>query len=87
MDKIIKSNMEKKISLPRLGETMETGFISKWLIKEGDNFTRGQIIAEIESDKTTVELPALENGKLVKTLYQEGEEIEVGNDIAIFETI
>ena len=44
-------------------------------------------IAEIESDKTTVELPALENGKLVKTLYQEGEEIEVGNDIAIFETI
>ena len=47
----------------------------------------GQIIAEIESDKTTVELPALENGKLIKTLYQEGEEIEVGNDIAIFETI
>ena len=79
--------MEKKISLPRLGETMETGAITKWCINVGEEFSRGQIIAEIESDKTTVELPALESGKLVKTLYQEGEEIEVGNDIAIFETI
>ena len=79
--------MEKKIYLPRLGETMETGTITKWCIKVGEEFSRGQIIAEIESDKTTVELPALENGKLIKTLYQEGEEIEVGNDIAIFETI
>ena len=79
--------MEKKISLPRLGETMETGTVTKGCINVGEEFSRGQIIAEIESDKTTVELPALENGKLVKTLYQEGEEIEVGNDIAIFETI
>ena len=78
--------MEKKISLPRLGETMETGLISKWLIKEGDNFTRGQIIAEIESDKTTVELPALEDGTLTKIIYKEGEEINVGEDIAIFES-
>lgn len=76
--------MEKKISLPRLGETMETGVISKWLIKEGDKFSRGQIIAEIESDKTTVELPALENGTLTKIIYNEGEEMNVGDDIAIF---
>jgi len=87
MDKIIKSNMEKKISLPRLGETMETGLISKWLIKEGDNFIRGQIIAEIESDKTTVELPALEDGKLIKIIYKEGETMNVDEDIAIFESL
>ena len=87
MDKIIKSNMEKKISLPRLGETMETGLISKWLIKEGDNFIRGQIIAEIESDKTTVELPALEDGKLTKIIYKEGEAMNVDEDIAIFESL
>jgi len=87
MDKIIKSNMEKKISLPRLGETMETGLISKWLIKEGDNFIRGQIIAEIESDKTTVELPALEDGKLTKIIYKEGETMNVDEDIAIFESL
>ena len=79
--------MEKKISLPRLGETMETGLISKWLIKEGDNFTRGQIIAEIESDKTTVELPALEDGTLTKIIYKAGEEMNVGEDIAIFESL
>ena len=79
--------MEKKIILPRLGETMEIGTISKWLINEGDEFKRGDIIAEIESDKTTVELPALEDGKLVKLLYSQGEEIEVGSDIAIFETV
>ena len=61
--------MEKKISLPRLGETMEIGSISKWLVKEGEEFKRGQIIAEVESDKTTVELPALEDGKLIKKLF------------------
>ena len=55
-------------------------------ILEGDEFKRGQIIAEIDSDKTTVELPALEDGKLTKILSKEGEEIEVGSDIAIFES-
>ena len=79
--------MEKKIILPRLGETMEIGTISSWLIKEGDEFKRGQIIAEIDSDKTTVELPALEDGKLIKILHKDGDEIEVGSDIAIFESI
>ena len=79
--------MEKKIILPRLGETMEIGTISNWLIKEGDEFKRGQIIAEIDSDKTTVELPALEDGKLIKILHRDGEEIEVGSEIAIFESI
>ena len=79
--------MEKKIILPRLGETMEMGTISSWLIKEGDEFKRGQIIAEVDSDKTTVELPALEDGKLIQILSKEGEEIEVGSDIAIFEAI
>ena len=79
--------MEKKIILPRLGETMEIGTISSWLIKEGDEFKRGQIIAEIDSDKTTVELPALEDGKLIKILHRDGEEIEVGSEIAIFESI
>ena len=56
-------------------------------LNEGDEFKRGDIIAEIESDKTTVELPALEDGKLIKLLYSQGEEIEVGSDIAIFQTI
>ena len=79
--------MEKEITLPRLGETMEKCNISKWLIKEDETFERGQTIAEIESDKTIVELPALEAGKLAKILVNEGEEIEVGGVIATFETL
>ena len=80
------NSMEKKISLPRLGETMETGVIAKWLVDEGESFKRGQIIAEIESDKTTVELPALEDGKLIKIICKEGDEMNVGDDIALFES-
>ena len=78
--------MSKEITLPRLGETMEKGTISKWLVKEKESFERGQTIAEIESDKTIVELPSLESGKLVKILVNDGEEIEVGGVIATFET-
>ena len=78
--------MQKDITLPRLGETMEKGTISKWLVKENETFERGQTIAEIESDKTIVELPALESGKLTKILINDGEEIEVGGVIATYET-
>ena len=77
--------MQKDITLPRLGETMEKGTISKWLVKENETFERGQTIAEIESDKTIVELPALESGKLTKILINDGEEIEVGGVIATYE--
>ena len=66
---------------------MEKGSISKWLVSEGDNFNRGQIIAEIDRDKTTVELPALEDGVLKKIIIEEGQEINIGEDIAIFESI
>ena len=66
---------------------MEIGTISNWLIKEGDEFKRGQIIAEVDSDKTTVELPALEDGTLTKIIFNEGDEMNVGEDIAIFNSI
>ena len=75
----------KNIILPRLGETMEEGTIIKWLIAENDNFTRGQIIVEIESDKTTVELPALQDGVLKKILKNNGEIAKVDDVIAKFE--
>ena len=77
--------MEKKIIMPRLGETMEEGTISKWLVKEGEQFNRGQIIAEIESDKTTVELPALESGIIKKIEVGEKKIVKVGAIIAFFE--
>jgi pyruvate dehydrogenase E2 component (dihydrolipoamide acetyltransferase) len=75
----------KNIILPRLGETMEEGTIRKWLIAENDNFTRGQIIVEIESDKTTIELPALQDGILKKIIKNNGDIAKIGEPIAIFE--
>ena len=75
----------KNIILPRLGETMEEGTIRKWLITENDNFTRGQIIVEIESDKTTIELPALQDGILKKIIKNNGDIAKIGETIAIFE--
>ena len=75
----------KNIILPRLGETMEDGTIGKWLITENDNFTRGQIIVEIESDKTTIELPALQDGILKKIIKNNGDIAKIGETIAIFE--
>ena len=74
----------KNIILPRLGETMEEGTIRKWLIAENDNFTRGQIIVEIESDKTTIELPALQDGILKKIIKNNGDIAKIGETIAIF---
>ena len=75
----------KNIILPRLGETMEEGTIRKWLITENDNFTRGQIIVEIESDKTTIELPALQDGILKKIIKNNGDIAKIGETIAIFQ--
>ena len=75
----------KNIILPRLGETMEEGIIRKWLIAENDNFTRGQIIVEIETDKTTVELPALQDGVLKKILKNNEEIAKEDDVIAMFE--
>ena len=75
----------KNIILPRLGETMEEGTIIKWLIAENDNFIRGQIIVEIESDKTTIELPALQDGILKKIIKNNGDIAKIGETIAIFE--
>ncbi len=72
--------------LPRLGETMEQGRIGRWLKKPGDTFKRGEVLLELESDKTTVELPALTEGRLVEILVPDGVEAKVGAPIATIET-
>jgi pyruvate dehydrogenase E2 component (dihydrolipoamide acetyltransferase) len=72
--------------LPRLGETMEQGRIGRWLKKPGDTFKRGEVLLELESDKTTVELPALTEGRLIEILVPDGVEAKVGAPIATIET-
>lgn len=75
------------LTMPRMGETMETGRIAAWLKRPGDSFERGEIILEIETDKTTVEVPALDDGRLSEILAQEGAEVAVGEPIGRYEGV
>ena len=76
--------MSIDILMPALSPTMEEGTLSKWLVKEGDNVVSGDLIAEIETDKATMEVETIEDGIVGKLLVKEGEEsIKVNAVIAI----
>ena len=76
--------MSIEILMPALSPTMEEGTLSKWLVKEGDIVTSGDLIAEIETDKATMEVEAVDDGKIGKLLVAEGSEgIKVNTPIAI----
>ena len=66
--------MPIQILMPALSPTMTEGTLSKWMVKEGDEVTSGDIIAEIETDKATMELEAVDEGKVGKILVPEGTE-------------
>ena len=66
--------MPTNILMPALSPTMETGTLSKWLVKEGDTVTAGDVIAEIETDKATMEVEASDEGKVGKIVIPEGTE-------------
>ncbi|MBB3809286.1 pyruvate dehydrogenase complex E1 component subunit beta [Pseudochelatococcus contaminans] len=76
--------MPTDILMPALSPTMESGKLSKWLKKEGDTIKSGDIIAEIETDKATMEVEAVDEGVLAKILVPEGtEEVAVNTPIAV----
>jgi pyruvate dehydrogenase E1 component beta subunit len=76
--------MATQILMPALSPTMEEGTLAKWLVKEGDDVTSGQIIAEIETDKATMEFEAVDEGKVGKILIDEGTEgVKVNTPIAV----
>ena len=76
--------MSIDILMPALSPTMEEGTLSKWLVKEGDNVVSGDLIAEIETDKATMEVETIEDGVIGKLVVSEGEEsIKVNSVIAI----
>ncbi len=60
------------ILMPALSPTMEQGKLAKWLVKEGDKVTSGEVIAEIETDKATMEVEAVDEGTVGKILVPEG---------------
>ncbi|MFM7247182.1 MAG: biotin/lipoyl-containing protein, partial [Actinomycetota bacterium] len=60
--------MAEELVMPRLSDTMERGTIARWLKQEGDAFTNGDVLAEIETDKALMELSAYDDGVLLKIL-------------------
>ena len=76
--------MPIKILMPALSPTMEHGNLAKWIKKEGDKVSAGEVIAEIETDKATMEVEAVEEGVLAKIIVAEGaQEIPVNALIAV----
>src|SRR6478752_1579287 len=69
--------------MPRLSDTMERGTIARWLVHEGDAVHEGDVLAEIETDKATMELNAYSEGVLLRILVQDGEAAELGAPIAV----
>jgi len=76
--------MTTNILMPALSPTMEVGTLAKWLVSEGDHVKSGQIIAEIETDKATMEFEAVDEGVISKILVAEGsEQVAVNTPIAV----
>lgn len=76
--------MAIELKMPALSPTMEEGKLARWLVKEGDEVTSGDIIAEIETDKATMEFEAVDEGTVGKILVPEGTEgVKVGTVIAV----
>ena len=67
--------MTTEILMPALSPTMEEGKLAKWLVKEGDKVSAGDIIAEIETDKATMEFEAVDEGILAKIIVAEGQKV------------
>src|SRR5690606_24869826 len=76
--------MPINITMPALSPTMEEGNLAKWLVKEGDKVSSGDVIAEIETDKATMEVEAVDEGTVAKLVVPAGTEgVKVNALIAI----
>lgn len=71
--------------MPAIGETVNEGKLAKWFKKEGDQINEGDIVCEVETDKTTMEIPSTTNGILKKIIVKESETVEVGTKLGIVE--
>ena len=76
--------MATELKMPALSPTMEEGTLAKWLVKEGDAVKSGDLLAEIETDKATMEFEAVDEGTITKILVPEGTDgVKVGAAIAL----
>jgi pyruvate dehydrogenase E2 component (dihydrolipoamide acetyltransferase) len=75
--------MPVEITMPRLSDTMEQGTVVSWQVKEGDTVSSGDVIADIETDKATMELQSFDDGVVAKLVASEGTQVAVGTVIAV----
>jgi pyruvate dehydrogenase E2 component (dihydrolipoamide acetyltransferase) len=75
--------MAISITMPRLSDTMEQGTVVKWHVKQGDSVSPGDVIADIETDKATMELEAFDEGIVAAMAIEEGQTINVGETIVV----
>src|SRR5438309_3498473 len=81
---LLEVSMPINILMPALSPTMEKGNLAKWLKKEGDKVKSGDIIAEIETDKATMEVEAIDEGTIARILVPEGtQDVPVNDVIAV----
>lgn len=76
--------MAVELTLQALSEEMEFGTIARWLISEGDAVMAGEVVAEVEAEKVTIEVEAPVTGVLERIVAVAGDEIRVGATLAIF---
>ena len=70
------------IEMPKLSDTMSVGTVVKWHKKTGDKISNGDVLAEIETDKATMELESFDDGILLKIFVGEGKEVPIGSPLA-----
>ena len=78
--------MEYKVVMPVLSDTMDKGKLTKWYVKEGQFVKEWDKIAEVESDKATMDIQTFKSGVVKKLLVKEGDEVPVKSVIAIIDT-
>ena len=75
--------MPIEITMPRLSDTMESGTLLKWNVAEGDSVSSGDVVADVETDKATMELTVFDDGTMSQLVIDEGQTVEVGTVIAL----
>ncbi|MSR40968.1 MAG: 2-oxo acid dehydrogenase subunit E2 [Phycisphaerales bacterium] len=75
--------MPIELTMPRLSDTMEAGTVVRWNVKEGDAVKSGAVVADIETDKATMEMPCFDDGRIAVILVESGKQVKVGTPIAV----
>src|SRR2546423_15714848 len=73
----------RDLLMPQMGYDMTEGTMVRWLKKAGDNVRKGEVVAEIETDKATIEIEAFESGTLLRLIAEPGQTVPVGQPIAV----